>query len=76
LTPAALAKLLTSPEGGLKNVSSAGRAAVLINKVESAAEVVLARETTDAILREPSVERVVIGALLGGDAKGWLVCTR
>ena len=76
LTPAALAMLLTSPEGGLKNVPSTGRAAVLINKVESAAEVALARETADAILRESSVERVVVGALLGSDAKGWLVYTR
>jgi len=76
LTPAALAMLLTSPEGGLKNVPSAGRAAVLINKVESAAEVALARETAAAILRESSVERVVVGALLGSDAKGWRVCTR
>jgi molybdenum cofactor cytidylyltransferase len=76
LTPAALAMLLTSPEGGLKNAPSAGRAAILINKVETAAEVALARETADAIFREPSVERVVVGALLGSDAKGWLVYTR
>jgi len=76
LTPAALAMLLTSPEGGLKNAPSARRAAVLINKVETAAEVALARETADAILRESSVERVVVGALLGSDAKGWLVYTR
>jgi len=76
LTPAALAKLLTSPEGGLKDAPSAGRAAILINKVESAAELALARETADAMLRAPSVERVVIGALRGGAASGWRVCTR
>jgi molybdenum cofactor cytidylyltransferase len=76
LTPAALASLLTSPEGGLKGAASAGRTAVLINKVESAAELALARETADSILREPSVERVAIGALLGEAARGWLVCTR
>ncbi|MBW2493956.1 MAG: putative selenium-dependent hydroxylase accessory protein YqeC, partial [Deltaproteobacteria bacterium] len=76
LTPAALAKLLTSPQGGLKSASRAERAAVLINKVESAAELERARETADAILREPSVERVVIGALLGAGAKGWRVCGR
>ena len=76
LTPAALANLLTSPVGGLKNAPSAGRAAVLINKVESEGELALARETADAILRAPSVERVAIGALLGDAAKGWRVCTR
>jgi molybdenum cofactor cytidylyltransferase len=76
LTPAALASLLTSPEGGLKNAPSAGRVAVLINKVESASEYALAREAADSILRDPSIERIAIGALLGDDAKGWLVCTR
>jgi hypothetical protein len=60
----------------LKNAPSAGRVAVLINKVESAAEYALAREAANQILRSPSVERVAIGALLGGGAKGWVVCTR
>lgn len=76
LTPAALARLLTSPEGGLKDARSAGRAAVLINKVESAAEYALAREIADRMLRDSPLERVAIGALLGDDAKGWVVCTR
>ncbi len=76
LTPAALAHLITAPEGGLKNAASAGRAAVLINKVESAAEFALAREAADPILRDPTVERVAIGALLGAEAKGWVVCSR
>jgi molybdenum cofactor cytidylyltransferase len=76
LTPAALATLLTSPEGGLKNAPATGRVAILINKVESAAEYALARESAEAILRDPLVERVVIGALLGDGEKGWAVCTR
>ena len=50
LTPAALAHLITAPEGGLKNAASAGRAAVLINKVESAAERALAREVAEQVL--------------------------
>jgi molybdenum cofactor cytidylyltransferase len=75
LTPAALAHLITSPEGGSKGAASAGRTAVLINKVESEAELALAREVADRILRDPAVERVAIGALLGDGAKGWLVCT-
>ena len=76
LTPAALARLITSPEGGLKGAASAGRTAVLINKVESAAECALAREVAKTILRDPTVERVAIGALLGDEAKGWVVCSR
>jgi probable selenium-dependent hydroxylase accessory protein YqeC len=76
LTPAALARLMTSREGGLKGASSAGRTAVLINKVESAVEGALAREVADQILRDPEVERVAIGALLGDEAKGWVACSR
>jgi molybdenum cofactor cytidylyltransferase len=76
LTAAALARLLTSPEGGLKGTPSAGRAVVLINKVESAPEFALARETAEQILCNSRVDRVVIGALLGDAAKGWEVWTR
>ncbi len=76
LTPVALARLITSPEGGLKDAPSAARTAVLINKVESAAERVVAREIARLILREPGVERVAIGALRGGKAMTWLACTR
>ena len=76
LTPAALAGLITASEGGLKNAASAGRATILINKVESAGECALAQEVADLVLRNPTVERVAIGALLGDEAKGWLVCSR
>jgi molybdenum cofactor cytidylyltransferase len=76
LTPAALARLLTSPEGGLKGAASAGRTAVLINKVESADEYAAAREVAEPILRDPRVERVAIGALLSEEPKGWVVCSR
>jgi probable selenium-dependent hydroxylase accessory protein YqeC len=76
LTPVALARVITSSEGGLKGAASAGRTAVLINKVESAAECGLAREVADQILRDPTVERVAIGALLGDESKGWVVCSR
>jgi len=76
LTPAALARLIASPEGGLKGAALAGRTAVLINKVESASECALAREVADHVLRDPSVERVAIGALLGDEVKGWVVCSR
>jgi probable selenium-dependent hydroxylase accessory protein YqeC len=76
LTPAALARLITSPEGGLKGAASAGRAAVLINKVGSASEFAIAREVAERILLEAAVERVVIGALLGDASNGWVVCSR
>jgi molybdenum cofactor cytidylyltransferase len=76
LTPAALARLITSPEGGLKGAASTGRTAVLINKVESADEYAAAREVAESILRDPRVERVAIGALLGEEPKGWVVCSR
>ena len=76
LTPAALAHLITAPEGGLKNAASAGRTAVLINKVESASEFATAREIAGQILLDAAVERVAIGALLGADGTDWLVCTR
>ena len=76
LTPAALACLTTSPEGGLKDAAAAGRTVVLINKVESAPEFAVAREIAERILCDSAVERVVVGALLGADGADWLVCTR
>jgi len=76
LTPPALARLLTSPEGGLKDAASARRVAVLINKVDGVHERALARETAEQILTDAAVDRVVIGALLGEAASGWQVCAR
>ncbi len=77
LTPEALAQLLTSPHGGMKNATQAARAAVLINKVESIPQWEAARRTARCILHEPLVERVAIGALKGRDAsEGWEVWTR
>ncbi len=76
LTPAALARLMTSREGGLKGASSAGRTAVLINKVESASEFAIAREVAEQILRDSAVERVAVGTLLGAKGADWLVCAR
>jgi molybdenum cofactor cytidylyltransferase len=76
LTPAALARLITSPEGGMKGAASAGRTAVLINKVASASEFAVAREVAERVLLDTAVERVAVGALLGTDGADWLVCTR
>jgi molybdenum cofactor cytidylyltransferase len=76
LTPDALARLLTSPEGGLKGVPPAARVAVLLNKVESGAQRGAARRVARGVLREPRVERVVLGALQGAAASDWEVCLR
>ena len=73
LTPEALATLLTSAEGGLKAVPPDARVAVLINKVESDAQRVSARQIADGVLRSPRVERVAIGALQGANPSDWEV---
>jgi molybdenum cofactor cytidylyltransferase len=76
LTPEALAMLLTSERGGLKDAAQAARAAVLINKVESPPEWEAARRVARSIVDESRVERVAIGALKGRSASGWEVWSR
>jgi molybdenum cofactor cytidylyltransferase len=76
LTPEALAALLTSSQGGLKDAPQAARVAVLINKVESHSQLEAARRVARCVLREPRVERVAIGALRGRLSSGWEVCFR
>lgn len=76
LTPESLATLLTASEGGLKNAPENVRIAVLINKVESPTQRDRAEHTADFVLREPRVERVIIGALQGEPASDWRVHSR
>jgi molybdenum cofactor cytidylyltransferase len=76
LTPEALATLLTSSQGGLKDAPQAARVAMLINKVESASQLEAARRVARCVLREPRVERVAIGALQGRLSSDWEVCSR
>ena len=76
LTPEALAALLASPSGGMKDAAKAVRAAVLINKVESLRQWEASRRTARCILLETHVERVAIGALKGRDAFGWEIWQR
>jgi molybdenum cofactor cytidylyltransferase len=76
LTPEALARVLASPDGGLKNAPSDGRAMLLLNKVESDSEIAAARIVAGAALDEPRIERVAIGALQRGDTASWEVWTR
>jgi len=76
LTPETLAALLTSSQGGLKNVPQTARVAVVINKVESPSQLEAARQVARCILQEPRVERVAIGALRGRPLSDWEVCWR
>jgi len=65
LDPAALARLLASPDGGLKDRPAGSRVAVLLNKVESPGDREHARQVAGHLLAAPGVERVLIGALQG-----------
>ena len=63
LDAASLARLLNHSDGGLKDLPEEARAAVLINKVETAEAWAMARGLAAAALLEPRVERVILGAL-------------
>lgn len=76
LTPDALAALLTSPRGGLKDVPQAARVVLLINKVESPSEFRAARQIARCALREPRLDRVVSGALRSHLSSNWEVSLR
>jgi len=76
LTPEALGRLLTSPQGGLKGAPHDARVAVLINKVETSAQRDAAHSIAEWVLRESRVERVAIGALLGDLRAGWEIRSR
>ena len=58
-----LAALLCSPSGGRQGIPAHSRVAVLINKVETSERRARAREVAEGALREPGIERVLIGAL-------------
>jgi len=76
LTPDALAALLTSPRGGLKDVPQAARVVLLINKVQSSSELQAAHQIARCALREPRVDRVVLGALRSHPTSNWEVALR
>jgi probable selenium-dependent hydroxylase accessory protein YqeC len=63
MTAAALAKLLSHPEGGLKGVPAAARIIPFINKVESEEALTAAREVARLLLREERIHQVVLGAV-------------
>jgi len=63
ITPAIVARVLAHREGGLKNVPQRARIAVLINKVDTLADLGPVRETAERLLREPAIESVVLAAV-------------
>jgi len=68
-----LAALLVSERGGLKHAPPRARVAVLVNKVESEAQREAAGRVARCVLREPRVDRVACGALLGAQGERWQV---
>ena len=75
VTPEIVARVLTHPDGGLKNVPGRARVVVLINKAELLSNREPARETADRLLREPAIASVVLAAA-GADKPVLEVCTR
>jgi len=62
IKPEVIAKVLTHPQGGFKNVPPHARVSVLINKVESDEQLKTAREIVDETRRVSQTLRVLIGA--------------
>ena len=75
VTPEIVARILAHPEGGRKNVPPGTRVVVLINKVETLADRGPARETAERLLREPTIQSVVL-ATVRGDKPVLEVCGR
>ncbi|HEX6384622.1 MAG TPA: selenium cofactor biosynthesis protein YqeC [Anaerolineae bacterium] len=63
LSVGAVACLLTHPEGGLKNAPDGTRVIPLINKVETATQLVAARQIAGHALHAARIAQVVIGAV-------------
>lgn len=77
LTPEALATLLTSSDGGRKNVEERTRFVVLLNKVETESRRNAARKVAAAALEHPGVDAVAIGALRSREGdRPWELHTR
>ena len=63
ITPEIVARVLAHPHGGRKGVPAGARVVVLINKVESLFERTPARKTAELLLREPTIQSVVLAAV-------------
>ena len=69
VTPELVARVLTHPQGGLKNIPDGARVISLVNKVEGDDELTLAREVATHLLRHPDIAAVAIGAVRRADAE-------
>ena len=63
LTPALLARLAASEEGGLKELPAGARAALFVNKVENEQQALLAGQVALSVFSGSPITRVVAGAL-------------
>src|SRR5690606_40432730 len=63
LTPALLARLAASVEGGLKGLPAGARAALFVNKVENEQQALLAGQVALSVFSGSPITRVVAGAL-------------
>jgi len=70
LTPEGLARVLTHEQGGLKGAPDGARVVPFLNKVESAERLDAARMAARLMLRQPRVDRVVLGAARTGQPVG------
>jgi len=68
LTPALVARVLTHPQGGLKNIPPQACVVSLINKVESQTHFDAAREMAKLLLGNPAIDSVVLGTVKREDA--------
>jgi probable selenium-dependent hydroxylase accessory protein YqeC len=75
ITPEIVAGVLGHPAGGRKGVPGGARVMVLINKVETLPDRKPARDTAERLLREPSVQAVLLAGVRGDDPV-LEVCTR
>ncbi|ADJ15069.1 selenium cofactor biosynthesis protein YqeC [Halalkalicoccus jeotgali] len=63
ITPAAVARVLASPEGGLKGVTEGAAAIPILNKVDDSEDETVAREIAHEIHERAAVERVVLARM-------------
>ena len=63
LTATGLARVLAHPRGGVKGAPEEARVIPFLNKADTAGRLAAAREAAGVLLREPRVDRVVVGAL-------------
>ncbi|MEE3326688.1 MAG: selenium cofactor biosynthesis protein YqeC [Myxococcota bacterium] len=73
LSPEALAALLSSSKGGLKNVPPEAEVSVLLNKVEDDQQRAWAEEIAEKVLQEKRVHRVLAGRLKPTPTASWQV---